>query len=346
MIGQLGLSEQQSGTVASSYFVTYFLSSGSSYLWINKISPRTIATVAYLCMTIGLSMAALAATPWQLVPCMAIAGLGGGSLFSLATTIISRRPEADRDFGWLLATQQFMAAGFLFASSDWSLEVTLVCAATLSLIMLASLPGISREKLTEAQVTEPSSQDSHTTAPRIALAILMVNFLALSALWAFVERIGAAGGLDGSQLGSALSTSMLAGLAGALLVTQVADHWGRQIPLWASAVAFTLACSGYTLQMEWIWFLAVTSLLSFTWNFALAYQMGVIAHLDKAGGHSALIPAAQGAGAMLGPLLGGWLVTGGDFTKLLWVVVVMILTTILGFSLLLRMPVSSRVSQG
>ena len=346
MIGERGLSEQQSGLVASSYFATYFLSSSSSYLWINKIPPRKIAGIAYLCMATGLGSAALATNAWQLAFCMAVAGLGGGSLFSLATTIISRRPEADRDFGWLLATQQLVAAGFLFASADWSLQIALACISGIGFFMLASLPGIAAKERAVSGPGGAVTQSTPQSGVWAALAILMINFMALSALWAFVERIGATGGLDSSALGSALSLSMLAGLAGALLVTRVADRWGRQIPLWSSATAFALVCAGYELEMSWLLFLAVTSMLSFTWNFALAYQMGVVALLDGRGRYSALIPAAQSAGAMLGPVLGGALVTDGQYTELLWVVATLVTATLLGFSLLVRNRAATTVSEG
>jgi aminomethyltransferase len=76
------------------------------------------------------------------------------------------------------------------------------------------------------------------------------------------------------------------------------------------------------------------------------YQMGIIATLDDDGRFSALIPAAQGAGAMLGPVIGGILAMGGNYDNLLLCVGVLVIISIAGFSILARRPAFTRPAAG
>ncbi|MEH6581245.1 MAG: MFS transporter [Halioglobus sp.] len=345
-IDERGFSEQQAGLIASAYFATYFIASASAFLWIDHVRPGRSGAVACLCIAMGPYLATLVTSPMGLASSLALAGVGGGMLFSLATSIISRRAQADRDFGWLLATQQLLAALFLFASTDWNLATTLLCVSGLSLLLLPGMTALSGYEHVPASPPGKNDLSAKSSPAWLALLALMINFMALSALWAFVDRIGSHSGLDSEQLGSALSLSMLAGLAGALLVTGLADRLGRQAPLWLSAIAFLSVCVGYRLDMNWTLFLTVTALLSFSWNFGLAYQMGVVATLDGDGRFSALIPAAQGAGAMLGPVMGGMLAMGGNYDNLLLCVSALVIISIAGFSILARRPAFTRPAAG
>ena len=346
IISERGYTEQQAGLIASSYFATYFLASASSILWIDRLRPGRCGAVACLCMATGTGLSTLTQSQPGLSACMAVAGVGGGILFSLATSTISRRPQADRDFGWLLATQQLLAAAFLTMSSNWNLLLTLGCIAFLSLLLIPAALALPNNSSASSKVPPNQDMPTHRNQAPLALLALMINFMALSALWAFVERIGFSSGLSSDALSSALSLSMLAGLAGALLVTWLGDRWGQRTPLWLSALAFLSVCGGYSLNMTWPVFLTVTSLLSFSWNFSLAYQMGVIAGRDISGKYSALIPAAQGAGAMLGPALGGAMAVGGNYAPLLSSVALLVIVSITGFSILARRPVNTGTAAG
>jgi MFS family permease len=53
--------------------------------------------------------------------------------------------------------------------------------------------------------------------------------------------------------------------------------------------------------------------LSGLWNYSLAYQMGIIASLDKGGRLTVLMSSALALGAMLGPAIAGLVISGDDF---------------------------------
>ena len=332
MVEQRGLTGQRAGTMASVYFATYFLASGSAFLWLHRVSAKIIGAIAYLLMACGLATGAADNSTMALGCGFALAGLGGGLLFSLAVDIIAGGRNSDKNFGWLLATQQLLAASFLYLTPGLSLEAVLLAVAGLCLLMLPGLLWLDRPPRTQ-QISTTAKQGPNGDS-RMALSALAINFMALSALWAFVERIGSESGLESGELGFALSLSMLGGLTGALLVALVGERWGRQLPLWSCGALFIGLCMAYRLDLNLGLYVVLTCALSFAWNVVLAYQMGVIAALDTTGTQASLIPAAQGAGAMLGPSLGGWLITGAGYSQLLTVVAGLVLLSIAAFSAL------------
>lgn len=337
LMDDLGLNEEQAGGATSTYFASYLLSSASAYFWISRVNLRTAALSGYLSMVAGLLLGTMAQNGTTLALSLAIAGIGGGMLFSLGVALIADGPDTDRNYGWLLVTQQSLAALFLFGAPrwvipQWGLSGGLSALALVTLLISLSAIRIPARQKTAKTDDIPTPGTSDRLQPRLALVALVVHFAGLSALWAFVERIAVDNGLSGESIGVALSISMLAGLGGALLVTAMADRFGRRIPLWLATGLFLGVCAGFSTSLGWWSFLLLTGLLSFAWNFILAYQMGVISGVDHQGRHAVLIPAAQGLGAVLGPLLGGWGISLGGYPALLSSVGLLSLATALVFT--------------
>ena len=326
LVGQIidyrGLDEGQAGLVASTYFATYLLSGASAFFWMNRVNWRVAGLVAYLLMVVGLLLAIFSNNQLTLSLCFAISGVGGGMLYALGVAVVSSTADADRNFAWVLVAQQIVAALLLLVipplvTPIWGLTGTLSV-----LAMVAAFLAISYRWI---PLSRPVASESFTGAQgdgspvRWALFAMLLHFAALSALWAFVDRLATRNGLSEEAIGSGLAISMFAGLAGALLVTRMADRFGRKLPLWFAAAGFLAVCYGFQREFGWGQFTVLAAVLSFVWNFVLAYQMGIVAGLDNDGRYAVLIPAAQACGAMLGPAVGGWLITAAGYTELLTV---------------------------
>ena len=337
IMDETGMSEEQAGLVASAYFGAYMLASGSAFVWARHFATARAAQFAYFLSALGLGVAASAGFD-LLKPGFAIAGVGGGMLFSLAVATVSRGGDTDRSYGWLLVSQQLFAAVFLFVApaflvARWGLTGPLA-ALSLSFVLMA----LTATGAGGAAKAPNSAGKTHTVRARqqvlIGLAALVAHFCALSALWAFVERLAVDNGLSTQSIGAALSASMLAGLAGGFAVTRLGDRLGRRKPLFLATTLFLAVCLGLGLHFNLAGFLALVALLSFAWNFVLAYQMGIISDIDREQGFAILIPAAQGVGATLGPIAGGAAIASGGYTLLLWMTAATCLVTITIFGFL------------
>ncbi|MEH6589463.1 MAG: MFS transporter [Halioglobus sp.] len=320
MIDYRGLNEGQAGLVASTYFATYLLSGASAFFWMNRVNWRTAGVVAYLLMVLGLLLAIFSENQLTLSMCFAVSGVGGGMLYALGVAVVSSTVDADRNFGWVLVAQQIVAA-FLLLLIPPLITPLWDFAGTLSVLaIVAALLAISYRWIPLSRTVVSAPKDivgSNNWPVRWALFAMLLHFTALSALWAFVDRLATHNGLSEEGIGSGLALSMFAGLAGALLVTRMAGHFGRKLPLWFAAGGFFAVCYGFHLEFGWGQFALLTALLSFVWNFVLAYQMGIVAGLDRDGRYAVLIPAAQACGAMLGPAAGGLIITTGGYSILL-----------------------------
>ena len=320
MIDYRGLDEGQAGLVASTYFATYLLSGASAFFWMNRVNWRVAGVSAYLLMVVGLLLAVLSSDQLTLAICFAVSGIGGGMLYALGVAVVSSTTDADRNFGWVLVAQQIVAALLLLVIPPlvtplWGFAGTLSVLALVAALLAVTYRWIPLSRAVSSELTVSGAGD--TRPVRWTLFAMLLHFAALSALWAFVDRLATRNGLSEEGIGSGLAISMFAGLAGALLVTRMADRFGRKLPLWFAAAGFFTVCYGFHLEFGWGLFAVLTALLSFVWNFVLAYQMGIVAGLDKDGRYAVLIPAAQACGAMVGPAAGGWIITTAGYSVLL-----------------------------
>lgn len=329
-IEELEYSESLAGTLGSTYFVTYLLASATSVFWSRLSTTPRLATLGYFAMALGATGAALAGNSISIGIALGVAGLGGGMLFSLAVSIISSSASCDRNFGWLLVCQQVLAALALAVIPTliipiWGVKGMLVAIALISLTLATTAKLCGDSVSVAVSSTGGRIAGAHVIAVTFGLAALAVHFAGLSALWAFVERIGAQNSLSISEIGAALSLSMLAGLLGALAVTWLGDRYGRGVPIVTSTILFVAVCAGFTLDLPWLLFASLAGLLSLGWNFFLAYQMSIVSDLDKDGRLALLLPASQGLGAVFGPGIGGALWSIGGEASLVTTVAVICL---------------------
>jgi len=162
--------------------------------------------------------------------------------------------------------------------------------------------------------------------PLWGLAGSAAIFVGQAAVWAFIERMGSAAGLSPGTIGSALGSSVLAGIAGAFAASWLAGRKGRRLPM-AVAMIGEIVCllfllGGYTTAV----YFAVVIVYSICWNFWLPYQMAVIAETDVSGKFVALITLSQAVGVAVGPALVGPMISQDNFDPVVW--------TGIGFALL------------
>ncbi len=337
-VEDLGFSEQQAGLLASSYFTGYFLTGVSAFFWIRRISWPRIAITAYITLAVGLGLSGALEHLYGLVITLFVAGCAAGALFGLGVTIVSDSDKPDRNFGFVLATQQFLAAILFFTLPDlvivpWGFQGLNFVLAAVSLLLGISafwIPSGSASTVTVAGLRTTVNLASRK-AVWISLVALSLYFAALSGVWAFVERLADFNGLSISQIGGALAVAMIGGVLGGLAAVAAGTRWGRKIPLIGSTVLFLAVFVFYGRGFQTVGFTLATSLFVAAWNYVLAYQMAIISELDRDGRYAVLMPAAQALGAIVGPAVAGMVILGVGYGPLLWMASMSIGVAILPF---------------
>jgi len=174
-----------------------------------------------------------------------------------------------------------------------------------------------------------------------ALLAVLVYFAGMNSFWAFVERIGDQGTLTKEYISSILSASILVSVIGSLAAAWMSDRYGRIGPI-VIGLALTVGAVGLLLlEVSPLSFMVSIFVFNLMYNFVIPFQSGWVANLDLDGRNTALLPAVQGAGLSLGPILVGYVVAGSSYTPVIFLSVGLLLASIVLF-ILLRFTISDR----
>ena len=319
-----GLNAGAAGGILAAYFSGFTSVAASGFLWVHRFPARSAAIPSLILIAAGLACAAISTGLAALVASMAIAGAGAGACYVISVALISATEEPDRNFGFALASQLVLGGILLFTipaavAPNWGFSGSLALISASVLLIIMVTPWIRQRPAGQPRVLTDAASAA-PIYPAIGGTIgLFIWFAGLSAMWGFLERIGAGGDLDPVSIGTVLSLSIIPGMVGALAAAAIGDRFGRRLPHVCSAVIILLAAivlgQGVSLGS---YALAVT-LVVLGWNFWLAYLLGALASADTSGRFSALYTAALGLGAATGPVVAGLLVTGASFTPVLLV---------------------------
>jgi len=243
-----------------------------------------------------------------------VSGLGEGVVSAICYAAMGQSGQPARALAFYLAGQGLVGAvgmgviPTIVERAGWPWFFVLVSILAVPAFWLA--PSIET-----LRVKPPSGVTaSARTLPWLswyALLGILVFFVGMSAVWTFTERMGRAKGIELTHLSVALSASALANVAGCLLVGLFAHRLkiasGLMIGLaMILAGLLTLAASS-----SWPAYLAAVSIFFFAWGFYYPFQFKLLAQVDVGGKLTVLTPFVTGGGFILGPAIGGLLLSAG-----------------------------------
>lgn len=315
-----GFTSAQIGYLVSIELGGAALASLSALFWLRRTDWRkatlillfVLATANWMCIGAGGDYDVL-------YRIRAVAGLAAGALMAIALAALGDTRDQDRNFGFGVAGQLGISGCLLLVSPyfvvRWgadSVFAIFLLACFIAIPLSRWLPSCGTSSET-ARLTERRS-----LLPLWGLAGSAAVFVAQSAVWAFIERMGSAGGLSAEFIGIALGSSVLAGMAGAFAASWLAAGKGRLVPM-------AMAMAGEVISLMFLFgsftpmvYLAVVIVYSVCWNFWLPYQMAVIADTDISGRFVALITLSQAVGVAVGPALAASYIGERDFSPVLW----------------------------
>jgi MFS family permease len=236
LIDSHGFSEQQAGNIAALEGLGLVFASMLAAAWIRRVSwvkALLVAFLAYAALNI-LSANIEAYVPLLVLRCLS--GLAGGSVMAVTVAALGDQREPDRAFGLAQAVQGvMMLGGFLAAPwlvQRWGVSAIYYMLAGASLLMTLTLPRFPVAGRVRAAATrENALQAGHTGLIWLGLFASVLFFVNVFGFWAFVERIGQAGGLPAQTIALALGISQVVAIAGALAAAWASDRYGRYLPL-------------------------------------------------------------------------------------------------------------------
>jgi predicted MFS family arabinose efflux permease len=340
LVETLGLSEREAGFVATSQTLGYTTGTLVAYFAVGHCNWRKAATVSLAAVLIA-NLASTGATTFETLLVVRFgSGIGGGALVAITLAAIAQMREPERGFGlWLVSQSAFSAVGMrLFPTvlHAWGLPGAFAILAGLALL------GFSLLRFVPERALAPSREGQIVSSRGLGLAWwgigagLLFEF-GLMAPWTYVERIGAAAGLDESAIATSLGASALCGVVGGLAAVRLGSRFGRLPPVLGSAV---LSCGALALLMSehlgfWSYAIACGGIFGL-WSFAFAYLLGALAAGDPSGRATTLGNGAIGIGLVAGPLTGALVVGDGSYDAILVLGMFLMLASVLAFLPLAR----------
>jgi predicted MFS family arabinose efflux permease len=314
MAEQLGFGLARAGYVASANMAGVAIGSIVGAVLTRRWSWATVIIVGVAIM-ISTNLLTMLGTTFPYVATMRLAsGLGEGLIAGICYAAMGRSGQAARALAFYVAGQGLVGAvglgimATVIQRAGWPMLFVLVSLLALPAFWLARPIGT----LQTLVAPTPSAADKRMSwLGWSAVATLLAQFVGLSSIWAFLERLGNAKGIDATHLSIALSASAIANMVGSLAVGLLAH---RVRGLQGIAVAFALFATSIAatfLSNDWLVYLIAGVLFMLSWAVYFPFQFGLLANFDRGGALAAIMPAVTGAGFTIGPALGGLFMAQG-----------------------------------
>jgi len=342
----LGFSNRDAGLVGSANM--YGAACGAFLIafvirYVHPFKWRISATILLFSL-MGLDTLSIMTTlpPW-LLGVRFMHGLAGGALVGLGFSIIARTVAPDRTFGMLLLVQALAGGAGVMALpllvplfGTRVLFITLILFSIITLVMLQFLPDYPERKdriKTDSIVGDVNKQTIMLKPFLLALASVFLFQAGNMALYAFMIGLGKSLGLDVAFISETLGIANWFGVLGALLVIMLSTRFGIFKPI---LIGMLLTIAGtwalHYSDIKWLW-VAANILTGITWNFVIAYLLGMCARFDQSGQSAVWAGFASKMGLATGPTIGAFMLVGSQYANVIYLSVGLLFLACLAASL-------------
>ena len=333
LVSQKGFTDQSAGLIAASEMagvavMTILLAIISQRLnWRAGVLAFLLATIA------GNIVAMLVDTVSMFALARFVVGLGAGGIVSIGFGMLGMTPHPDRNFGLMVMLAMlygavvFYCLPWLFSSFGFAGLLSLfVGLAVLSLLFVPFVPKSGRTFVE----TDAQAIDLPTNLKWLALAAMLMYFIAQGAVWSYLALIGVSIGVTDSAISQSLTLSQLTGLVGALVPVLVGARFGRfpmlSLGVLAAVVPLSVILFGWTTAIA---FFCVVLVYNFGFNLTHPYLLSVMASFDRSGSVVIYAVAMQMTGLAVGPAIGAYIVAeNANYTALMFAASVVFLVSL------------------
>lgn len=319
LVELLGFDEKGAGYTASAEMFGLAATTILMTFIAHRVNWRVVVFWSLIVMFVANVLCTMTSDLNQFAILRFIAGLGAGSLVSLAFAAVGLTSNPDRNFGFLIMWVLVYGALVLWAMpSAYELAGMNGVLWFFALFPLVAIPFIRYLPLSgeSAVQVEKDAVNLSGTMKTLALFAMLAYFTAQGVVWAYLFLIGLSGGLDDQQVANGLMLSQFAGIAGALLAAVFAQKYGRSLPLAIGIVGGAICLYFLVGQFEFLVFALAVGVYNFLWNLSHPYLLGAMASFDRRGRVVVYAVAMQMIGLAVGPFLAATVITEGEFDRI------------------------------
>lgn len=342
----LSLSTQQVGFLASADMLGIFITSTSAVLWVRRWPWRPLVLLGLGLFLLGNLGSMYARDFASLYGLRVIAGLGCGAAYAVALAALGDTRNPDWSFGLMVTSQ--VAFGFVgFEVLPDLIEAYgfnaffMYLNAWLALALLLAAVLFPRRGVRTGEDGGIALRDIGRSAGAAFLGTVIL-YIAISAVWGYMERMGVGAGLDKSRVGEIIGWGYLISILGSI-IAPAASQWLGRSPTMLLALLVMLVCFfglGVMRPDDALWLYAPTTIaFQFFWSFILPPLMATFNAVDQSGRFIVLCSPAFKIGEIIGPPLAAFWIVDGDYSPVLWLGAV---CALVGVVLLVAVDLASR----
>ena len=337
-----GFNSKQVGLLLSADMTANTIAAFTARYWIHRCYWRRVFPFTVLLMVIPNLLCSVVESYEAILVCRYLAGWGAGMMGAFMYAIISASVNPDREFAYAMSLQVFLGATCLYGASHlwavWGVEAVFVMTGLVALLPLicfhaapranplTGLPGSGRDL--------NGVPDAIPPAALIGLLAVGLFFASMNSIWSFMERLGDAEGFAADFIAFTLAVSLLFSFTGALVPACLAGRIKRFTAISFGYALLFIALAAVGRHPSAAIYLAALCVYNFFYSFAIPFQNGWIASLDRTGRTVVLLPVLQGIGLSAGPVLAGLVIAGNRYANVIYLSIILLL---LSYCLFFRM---------
>ncbi|MGE4410782.1 MAG: MFS transporter [Sphingobium sp.] len=336
-----GLTDEMLGILASIELAGLALGTLAAVMLMRKWGVGRTAFRAMLMLMLANVAALMAPDLAWLMALRALAGLAAGAGLAICYVNLANTSHPERNFAVFTLIQLLLGAIGLFTLPfladliGWGAPYGLLGGSAL-LGMLATLLPLSPNDPDKGHPTPPANTPSPAPSASFRrnrpgfLALIGVGcyFIGITAVWAYMDRIGSELLLTPARIAMIVAASQIVAMAGAASASLLAGRLSLTTSLAAGSLMTVTGIIILVFAHEMAAFALAVAMISFAWNYVTAPQFAAVAMVDTNGALAGLMSTVTGVGAAAGPAFGSGLV-GHGFTPLLVTGALLILMSLL-----------------
>ncbi|MDA5194436.1 MFS transporter [Govanella unica] len=317
LVDHRGLTPGEAGFVASADMFGMAVASFVISLIITRISWRTLLWPSAMAIMLGNALCFYLTDPTALFAVRLIAGAGYGGFVSLSFATMGRSATPEKTFGvYITLCLVYGALGLYLmpAMLAWNgIEAVLWFFILFPLVALPFLRFFPHGGEAEGASAAHKGYRVGAMIWGAALAAIFAYFLAQGAVWAYLDRIGVAGGLRVADVGSALALCSIAGIFGATAATVQKGRFGRLWPL-LCGISLSVGSLAFLVgRQDYLPYVLACSVFNFAWNYIHPFLLSIMADLDDTGRFMIWTAGLQTLGLAVGPMIAALFITPTNF---------------------------------
>jgi len=307
--GQLGLQPAQIGDLFSVELAAMSLATIPAWWWQSRLNWRMVARVSAVIFILANIASIWAETYRALFWLRFVSALGGGTLMVLCLSSAVASSNRDRTYGLWVSGQLVLAAVALWILPDlfarFELKALYIGLAGLLLLSFPLTGAFPNTAPSLKPSVEAGAPGRGLMSVVLALAAVLLFYIGLISVWAFVGVIADAASIPGEQTGQILSIATIMGIVGSLSATFIGNRGVRTLwlllgyGLMALSVALLFGIPGV------VRFTLSAIIFKYVWTFVLPFIVSCIADMDRNGQLVNSMNLVIGGGLAIGPAIAG-----------------------------------------